>query len=517
MRGVAAKIGTPEQDIVLLPWAELNNTWIYDQDAFCDSTVIWNGTICEVRRGNYYLESESESFEKMKDLTAAGGSAIETEGKGAELGISKLLTSSIGGTDTFTPGDVNSLPSFPVGIPRIAWDHGYTMLHAMGMGRNSTLLNALVQTGQISARVWSIFWGRMWVDTSDALDGSLVLGGYNQDQVFGANYTQPLDYSDATGCWTGMKVHLSRILLNYRNGSDFDLLPTNTAIDVCIVPHRQMMLEAPLSVVETFESITGMRNLGQSFGLHWSAFLYDLDNIYDGDMTFELSQGLQVRVPNNQFLVPFVDIDRNGSRTFNTSRRELLINGVYNQPATIGRYFLTAAYLMVDQDEGTFTMWQANPSSSRTLVPVMGSMAEEACQNGTIGDPSANTTPSPSGPYDVSDSPANVGLSSGGIAGIVVGCVAALLLIGVIVFLLRRSRRKRRAQPQLNADDIQESDKVPYNDHQQYASQSLGGGNAMTDNNERVHELHDAQSGVAEMYGLHEPRVYEMDGTYHGR
>lgn len=149
------------------------------------------------------------------------------------------------------------------------------MLHAMGMGRNSTLLNALVQTGQISSRVWSVFWGRMWVDADDALDGTLVLGGYNQDQVFGANFTQPLDYSDDTGCWTGMKVHISSLSLNFRNGSDLNLLPTNTALDVCIVPQRQMMLEAPFSLVETFEEATGMEHHGQSYGLHWSAFLYD--------------------------------------------------------------------------------------------------------------------------------------------------------------------------------------------------------------------------------------------------
>ncbi|KAI1245677.1 hypothetical protein MGN70_012569 [Eutypa lata] len=516
MRGVAAKIGTSEQDIVLLPWAELNNTWIYDQDAYCDSSIIWNGTICQVRRGNYYLESQSTTFERTSDLASAGGSSLESQGKGAELGISKLLTSSLGGTDTFTLESTSSLAAFPVGIPRLSWDHGYTMLHAMGMGRNSTLLNALVQTGQISSRVWSVFWGRMWVDADDALDGTLVLGGYNQDQVFGANFTQPLDYSDDTGCWTGMKVHISSLSLNFRNGSDLNLLPTNTALDVCIVPQRQMMLEAPFSLVETFEEATGMEHHGQSYGLHWSAFLYDAIDTFDGDMTFEFSNGLQVRVPNSQFLVPYVDIDRNGSRVFNTSERELLVNGVYDQAATLGRYFLTAAYLMVDQDEGTFTLWQANPSSSSTLVPVMGSKAQTACQDGTIGDTSTSTTSNPgvsNGNPAVSDTQDGRKLAGGAVAGIAVGSVVAISSIGAVVFFLRRSRKQQNP-----VSTIDQAYDTPYNSDQQYPNKLVGtpyGYNLPE--NERVHELHDAQSGVAEMYGKHEARVYEMDGSHHSR
>ncbi|KAI9874546.1 MAG: hypothetical protein M1823_007660, partial [Watsoniomyces obsoletus] len=64
----------------------------------------------------------------------------------------------------------------------MAWDAGYTVLHALGLGSNSTYLNGLKQSSQIGSRVWSIFWGRMWTD-DNPLDGSIVFGGYDQRKI----------------------------------------------------------------------------------------------------------------------------------------------------------------------------------------------------------------------------------------------------------------------------------------------------------------------------------------------
>jgi hypothetical protein len=41
---------------------ELNNTWLYDEQGYCDPTVIFSDTICLVRRGNYFMEDESTSW-----------------------------------------------------------------------------------------------------------------------------------------------------------------------------------------------------------------------------------------------------------------------------------------------------------------------------------------------------------------------------------------------------------------------------------------------------------------------
>lgn len=203
----------------------------------------------------------------------AGGAAQEITTSGTEQGVTKLLSTSLAGTDDLEVG-LSSRLRLPIGIPRLRWDHGYTTLHALGLGSNSTYLNALVQAGQIPSRVWSIFWGRMWTETG-AMDGSVVLGGYDSDKVIGRNYTQPLDYSEETGCWTGMKVTVSNVFVNFRNGTDVSVMPRNSAVQCCIVPQRQLLWEAPGTIVDAFESAVGMENIGPSFGLHWSARVYN--------------------------------------------------------------------------------------------------------------------------------------------------------------------------------------------------------------------------------------------------
>lgn len=189
-----------------------------------------------------------------------------------------------------------------------------------------------------------------------------------------------------------------------------------------------------------------------------------------------------------------------------------MINTISDQPATLSRYFLNTTYLMVDQDEGTFTLWQANPSSGSTLIPIMGSAAEAACQNGIDGQTSPNSTTSDSG-----TSPTNPPqLSGGSIAGITVGCAAAASLIGGAIFLLRRFHTKKAAHRQRGDVTEQYSGKSTYGaqDQQSHQFSSRGYYSSMP-KDEQVYELPNSHSGAAEMYGQQEPRVYEMDNSYH--
>ena len=152
-------------------------------------------------------------------------------------------------------------------------------------------------------------------------------------------------------------------------------------------------------------------------------------------MTISLSSGLQVRIGNDQFIVPFVDIDRQGRRFFNTSRRELLFNGLSDQPATLGRYFLTAAYLMVNHDEGTYTLWKANPTKKSTLVSVVGPKAQAVCQG--------TSTPGSSPGGSSTSSSTSTGMSTGTIAGVAGGiCALVLVVVGCLIWWCLRQRRQ---------------------------------------------------------------------------
>jgi len=430
---------------------ELNNTYLYDEQSDCDPSIIFNEKICQIRQGDYFVETDSSTFVKAPDLATAGGASQEITTLGTELGVKRLISSSLPGTDTLAVSSSKPL-TLPIGIPRLRWDNGYTTLRALGLGSNSIYLNALVRAGQIPSRVWSIFWGRMWTDTG-ATDGQVVLGGYDRDKVIGRNFTQPLDYNEETGCWTGMRVTVSNLFVNFRNGSDFSIMPRNSAIQTCIVPHRQLLLEAPGAIVDAFETATQM-NIGPSFGLHWSARLFNATttttssgtSIFDGELTIVLSNGFSARIPNSQFLTPFVEIARNGSRVIDRSKRELLMNGLSDQPATLGRYFFTAAYLMVNHDAKTFTMWQANPSTSSTLVPVSNKdQPSGVCTDeegtGTNGKPDADAPGSNNNNNNPgSTSPVNVGAIAG---GVVSGVIILLVAIALAIFFIRRRRANK--------------------------------------------------------------------------
>lgn len=158
------------------------------------------------------------------------------------------------------------------------------------------------------------------------------------------------------------------------------------------------------------------------------------------DLTFHLDSGLKIRVPNNQYMIPTVDIASNGSRTTDTSKRDILITDIEDEPPILGRYFLTAAYLMVNHDAGTFTLWQANATRERSLVKVFDEETGKKCENTTgVIQPSASENSRPDkGIGSNSSSP-----SGAVIGGAVVGAVAGAVLIGlgITYFLIRRNRK----------------------------------------------------------------------------
>lgn len=160
---------------------------------------------------------------------------------------------------------------------------------------------------------------------------------------------------------------------------------------------------------------------------------------------------------------PAVSVDRNGSRIVDRSKRDLLLSGVGDNPTTLGRYFFTAAYLMVDHDAESFTMWQANPSARTSLVPVVRKATgnrgdcEEGGEgaggdSGAGGEGEGNGGNGGGGGTNAStDETAASSVNTGAIAGGVVGSVAALAVLAALVFFLLRRKKKQDPgnQPQL--------------------------------------------------------------------
>lgn len=210
-------------------------------------------------------------------MVEAKGSA-ETYRLGAE-DVDGLANNSFGGTDVFSLGPgVANLTQYPIGLPQSGWDHGVTFQHALGMGSNSTYLNSLVEAGRIASRVWAIFWGRMWV--GDPVKGSVVFGGYDTAKVAGPNYTQALDFTahNLGGCWTGMKVYVTDIRFYMPTGGSKSVFGNGLALPFCIVPQRQLLLEGPGWIRDSFDVLSKTQSMGNSTGVHYNASVYNANN-----------------------------------------------------------------------------------------------------------------------------------------------------------------------------------------------------------------------------------------------
>lgn len=115
---------------------------------------------------------------------------------------------------------------------------------------------------------------------------------------------------------------------------------------------------------------------------------------------------------------------------------------------TLGRYFMTNMYIMVNLDAEEFTIWPANTGSNReTLVAVddNGNVVEDASFCPT------NTATPQADPQATSDSSSGTStrMATGSIVGISIGCGVALGLIAAGVWWFMR-RKKQRKEPAVN-------------------------------------------------------------------
>jgi hypothetical protein len=169
-------------------------------------------------------------------------------------------------------------------------------------------------------------------------------------------------------------------------------------------------------------------------------------------LTITLDSGLSVRIPNDQLVVPNLNLNtQTGQWVANGTTPELVINSLQSTNAAnlpqIGRQFLTAAYVMMNLDTNQFTLWEANATSDTDYVALDSSNnvydSSNFCSAVTTTTGEGNATSS--GSAGASSSPPVVtkssGIGSGAIAGIVVGAVAVVAILAGVAFWFLRKRR----------------------------------------------------------------------------
>jgi hypothetical protein len=92
---------------------------------------------------------------------------------------------------------------------------------------------------------------------------------------------------------------------------------------------------------------------------------------------------------------------------------------------------------MVDQDAGTFTLWQANPSKKQDLVAVTNNRPLASC---SADDPAVPSSLASDSDSELSAS----GLSGGSVAGIFMGVLAFVAGLSLIALLIWRRGRNQK-------------------------------------------------------------------------
>ncbi|KAG8532022.1 uncharacterized protein KY384_003658 [Bacidia gigantensis] len=375
--------------------ASNNNTYLYDTAAACDSNA--SRELCSVRFGGLFDERSSSTWEPYQNLTAPGLYGFSDTDKSAH---------DSSGTDIFKLSDILNLNTFPVGIDRgdgeISNGKG---LHPLGVGINSTIMNALEHASAITSKTWSLFLGWAGAETDQQTEGSLVFGGYDKAKFTGPNVTTSMQ--SAPNCQQGLVMTITDIKMNLKNGSSPSILGTSqgSALKACIEPAATYM-SLPEDVWSSFLNVSGSTYVDRS---------YSLLNFYSMLITATGAYGQQY--------------------VKNSTNREVLIlslQGVnQNDIPRFGKPFLSSAYVLADNDRQEFTLWQAQPNATQDLV----ALGPQKCNDSPIVIPSA--TPS-HGTTSLHRTP------KGTIGGAVIGGLVGLaLMTAALGFLVRRRRNKR--------------------------------------------------------------------------
>lgn len=172
------------------------------------------------------------------------------------------------GIETIRINSSLTLSNFPIGISK----GSSAQSNSLGLARNSTLLNRLSSAGLIASRTWGYYQGWTGAETQHQLDGSLVLGGYDEAKTIGKNTT--LSFSDDNNCVSGLLVTVNDIKMNLLNGTDLSIIgpSAGTAMNACLNP-ASPLVSLPVDMWNSFVQFSGVNVLYRSSGINYWAML----------------------------------------------------------------------------------------------------------------------------------------------------------------------------------------------------------------------------------------------------
>lgn len=465
-RGILGTLGTPPQNISFMVHTYLNDTWVYNSTApLCGNTT--SIPQCLTSRGGLYDTSNSSTYTSHPNVHSAGGDPSDVQ-----RALGTHIWDNVFATDTLGLHDNTSLAEYPIGIPGYDFGGEYDRQANFGLGQNSTLLERLKSTAQIPSLSWSYWWGISNSASTSATPGQIVFGGYDAAKVDGEPFTQTLQPPSAA-CQSGMTLSFTNLILRFPNGTALDLNPSRV-LTGCIQPDFPAVMSIPADpYFWKWMDVTQTMWMARSLGTYWFMPVFPPNNVwvndptrnfetgsltissYAGALDIQVQGGPVVSIPNDVLVVPDEYIDKSGTVRRNDSAAVLLLSPNdgpnVNDQLIIGMSFFSGAYLSVNHDNRTWSIWPAKATTVENIV---------AFGNG-CGDVTKSNEGHNSNAAEEQDSKTSeaTGMSMAAKIGIAVGAACAAVLLAILLTVLIMRKRRKSAEQKVIRPPVITSDR----------------------------------------------------------
>lgn len=468
----ALQVGTPAQDVRVMISTASGFTWTINAEG-CPANYVAD---CEKSRGFLFNSNESLTYTSNSIFT------FELEDN---LGLD---TSGDAGFDTVTLGwQASSSQNTSLGHS-IVFGIAATQYWLGEFGLNPRPTNFTTFTDPQPAFLEQLYAQNVTPSLTygytagnqyrlDEVYGSLVLGGYDQSRFTPTNVTFPF-YEDIS---RDLLVNIQAITTD--SGST-NLLPDGSIS--AFVDSTIPMIYLPESACTAFETAFNL-----TYNTDYNLYLVNSSQhtqLKAADPTVDFILGtaatggetVKISLPYGAFDLqvqyPIVE-NPNSSYYFPLQR------AANSTQYTLGRTFLQEAYLIADYENSNFTIapcsWDQTALQNESIKAIIGSK------------------------YHLSDHTSSGGISGSAIAGVVVGIVAVIVILGAILWFLRRRKRtekKRVAELEAKEAGGAGKDSQESNEQKPFISNPIGG------------ELGGGE--IHELTAPHRPSAQEMDSPY---
>ena len=187
---------------------------------------------CTTYRGGIYNSAQSET-----DITGASIKHLYDDA------TADWITDKVVLQDSANKNLELNLLAFGV---RVSTAHQYVNKGELGLGKNSTFLNALASGQKIASKTYSFFWGTDAAISDNARNGSLTLGGYEQALIGDSKNTTTKFTRNQWKCREGMIVDLTGLALQSEGGGTQNITGESEKMQACLVPTLSSVLTLPI-------------------------------------------------------------------------------------------------------------------------------------------------------------------------------------------------------------------------------------------------------------------------------